>query len=353
MLKNINLKILIALTIGLSNIILYTSCYPEDKSISSTQLKTNPDAMKGFILGLHSKDYSYDYFPLIEEIKNTGAEWIGINFKVFQDCSSSSFINYPEKGGAYWKQINQTVEQAKSLNLNVMLLPIVLIENPIDKEWRGVLSPYSKKLWYESYSELYSIIAQISEKNKVDLLSIGSEFNSLQIDTENWKNVIRKIKKEYQGKITYSCNWDVINDIHFTNELDIMGITGYNSLTERNDPSLGELQVAWNEIKKEILKVQTEKNIPIFFTEVGYTSQDGTNKDPWNYHISNTLDLEEQYDCYLTFINTWKNEPEFQGVFFYDWFGVGGTKDTGYTLRGKPALSLVEQWFSEQEKEVQ
>ncbi len=309
--------------------------------------RINPELMKGIVLGLHSKDYHFDYFNLLKEIKSTGAEWVGINVKFFQDCASSTHIQRPPLTDPFWQQINRTMKQAKVLDLKIMFLPIVLIEHPQKKEWRGLLAPYDKNEWYESYHELFEIIGHICENNQVDLLSVGSEFNSLQIDQKKWIEVIRNIKKIYSGKITYSCNWDVIDDIYFTDELDYLGITGYNSLTKKNNPSLGELQQAWDKIKKEILRVQKEKNIPVFFTEVGYTSQNGTNKDPWNYNISQQVDLEEQYDCYLTFINAWRNEPEFHGVFFYDWFGIGGKKDIGYTLRGKPALSLVKQWYSE------
>ncbi len=309
--------------------------------------KVNNESMKGFILGLHSKDYNYDYNDLLLEIKNTGSEWIGINVKFYQDCSNSTDIKIPQDNSPFWLQIEKTMQQAKVLDLKIMFLPIILLENPKEGEWRGVIQPISKTYWYDSYQRLFKKISHLCERNSVDLLSVGSEFNSLQIDSERWRKTIRKIRKQYSGKITYSCNWDVLDDIDFTDELDYLGLTGYNSLTRRNDPSLGELKIAWDEIKENILRVQKEKNIPIFFTEVGYTSLDGTNKDPWNYNISEKLDLEEQYDCYLTFINTWKNEPEFHGVFFYDWFGQGGKKDKGYTLRGKPALSLVKKWYSE------
>ena len=80
-------------------------------------------------------------------------------------------------------------------------------------------------------------------------------------------------------------------------------------------------------------------------TEVGFASQDGINKDPWNYYISKTVDLQEQADCYQAFTDVWFHVPALSGVLFYNWFGRGGGEDIGYTPRGKPALKILRRWF--------
>jgi len=140
--------------------------------------------------------------------------------------------------------------------------------------------------------------------------------------------------------VTYSINWDNIKNLSFYESLDFVGISGYYSLSYKKDPSVEELTKKWEKVKTKILTIQ-EKDFkkPIIFTEVGYTSQDGTNKDPWNYYISETVDLQEQKDCYQAFTNVWLDEELLRGVFFYDYFGVGGKDDLGYTFRNKQNIS--------------
>ncbi len=306
--------------------------------------------IKGFILGLHDTTYHYDYGLLIQEIKATGSDWIGINVKFYQANYTASSIKIPPKDAPFWLQLRQTIKQAKQEGLKVMLFPIVLLEDDGDQYWRGSIVPSSKQEWYASYKHLYKKLSVLAQQQEIDLLSVGSELCSLQGDTKEWLGIIDLVKSIYDGSLTYSANWDASKNIEFHSQLDFLGISGYFELTTCKDPSYNDLLEAWRNIKEDLIQLQQNKDIPLIFTEIGYTSLDGTNMHPWNYYVSETIDLIEQYNCYAAFIDTWKNDQHFNGVFFYDWFGVGGFYDGGYTIRDKPTVNLVEEWFGEQEK---
>ena len=83
----------------------------------------------------------------------------------------------------------------------------------------------------------------------------------------------------------------------------------------------------------------------MLISEIGYASQNGNNKDPWNYLMTQEVDLQEQLDCFNAFNTVWLNHSALSGVFFYEWFGEGGECDTGYTPRNKPALQAIKKWF--------
>lgn len=316
---------------------------PQISNKAASLLKDGP--IKGFTLGLQSKAFDYDYTLLLKEIKATGAPWVCLSFTVSQDSNSSSSINIPPVGSPYWKQIETTATQAKALGFKVVIFPIVLINKPKFREWRGTLRPLSYDGWYASYEALMTIVAQIATRTNVDMLSVGSEFSSLDRAEERWYHVIKVIKKVYKGALMYSANWDTLFNIQFQDQLDFLGLTGYFSLTKKKDPSVQELIAAWKPLKALFKKWQKEKNIPLLFSELGYTSQDGINMHPWNYTTSNMLDLKEQKDCYTAFTKVWKDEKALYGVFFYEWFGKGGKNDHGYTPRGKPALDVAMEWF--------
>ena len=78
---------------------------------------------------------------------------------------------------------------------------------------------------------------------------------------------------------------------------------------------------------------------------LGYASQDGCARYPWDYTKNNPVDLEEQRLCYEAFRKVWEDVPFIGGVFFYAWFEEGGPEDTHYTPKGKPALKIVQDWF--------
>jgi hypothetical protein len=320
----------------------FSTFEPKMSSKASFLLKDGP--IRGFTLGLQSKDFHYDYKMLLEEIKATGAPWVCLTFTLFQETNESSLINIPPAGAPFWLQLEKTANQAKALGFKVLLFPIVLIKKPRFRQWRGTLRPLSFDSWYESYESLMTQTAQIATRTKSDMLSIGSEYSSLDRAPKRWHHVIETIKESYKGALMYSANWDAIDNIHFHDKLDFLGLTGYFDLTKKKDPTVEELVTAWKPLKEFFIEWQKQKNIPLLFSELGYTSQDGINMHPWNYTIENVLDLQEQKDCYTAFTEVWKDEEALYGVFFYEWFGKGGN-DFSYTPRGKPALEVAKKWF--------
>ena len=56
-------------------------------------------------------------------------------------------------------------------------------------------------------------------------------------------------------------------------------------------------------------------------------------------------DLEEQRRAYVAFVRTWNGAAEVRGVYWWNWFGFGGEKDTNYTPRKKPAAEVIRRWY--------
>ncbi len=319
----------------------------EEASISSSYTKEINTPIRGITLGLHSHDYEYNYGPLLQEIKQTGAKWVSISIKFYQPHQNSNTVQVLPEDHLYWTQLDSTLQQANQLGLNIMLFPILFIEHPKPGQWRGTILPNDKTTWYQSYLGLYSKLAVIAERHQVALFSVGSEFCALETDTEHWILLINHLRLIYTGKLSYSVNWDAMEKVNFHTHLDYLGISAYFSLTNSQNPTIPEIRAAWRPIKKHLSAQQARLNLPFIFTEIGYTSQNGTNTNPWNYNISDKLDLQEQKDCYQALTEEWLDDELLSGIFFYDWFGYGGPTDLGYTLRQKPALQIAKQWFKD------
>lgn len=317
---------------------------------NSSYLKTNnkqyqTPKIAGITLGLHSSDYTFDYRNMLIEIKETGSPWVCLTFKFYQENIRSSSIEIPDTNSANWQRIVKTTQQAKELGFKVALLPIVLLKEAKPQEWRGKIKPENLDGWFNNYERLLLQIAEMAENEQVNLLFAGSEFSSLQKHETAWRNILKNIRSSYSGLISYSVNWDAFTNITFLDALDIIGVNGYFSLTNINNPTVEQLVKKWRYVQKKLLKKQRTVNKPIFFSEIGYASQNGNNKDPWNYMISDEVDLQEQLDCFTAFNEVWLDNEALSGVFFYEWFGNGGECDTGYTPKEKPALNVIKKWF--------
>lgn len=309
--------------------------------------KGKDDLINGVTLCMHSFDYSFDYGYMVSEISDLGAEWIQVNIKFYQENIYSSRIVSDNGYDAYWNQFEQILIKAKEEGLKVTILPIILLSNPQGSNWRGLIEPYDLDKWFRYYEKLITRVATVAERNNVEMLTVGSELVNLQQYTSRWENVIQEIRANFSGNLNYAANWDAYETIGFLDKLDYLGISGYFDLTSSTNPSNWSLRYSWGGIKSQIFEFQEEHNIPIIFTELGYTSQDGTNMHPWNYYATDVVDLEEQKACYQAFIDVWGEDEDFHGVFFYDWYGEGGPEDTGYTIKNKPAEEIVRSWFEQ------
>ncbi len=301
--------------------------------------------LDGIALGLFSQEPSFDYRPLLAEIAALGSRWVSLVVNHYQARFDSSEVDCRDTRTPSREKVAEVVRQGHDLGLRILLFPIVLLQDPRENDWRGTLAPVDRAAWFRSYETLLSSYADLARDEGVELLSIGSEYNSLDKDPEPWRRLIVALRGRYSGALTYSVNWDSLDGPAFLGELDFVGMTTYFSLTAEDDPSLLELRAAWVPLREEILGWITHLGMPVLFTEVGFASQNGINKDPWNYYISPVIDLEEQRDCYQAFADCWQGAPELSGVFFYNWFGSGGPDDSGYTPRGKPAAAVLERWF--------
>jgi len=304
------------------------------------------ERINGITLSMHSFNYeNYSYLKSLHEIKATGSPWVCLNFKFYQDTINSTEIEVPNENSSYWMRLDSTIIQAKELGFKVALLPIVLLKKSKPKEWRGKLKPGNINKWFSCYEELLTNITNNVSIDKVDLFFVGSEFSSLQKNEKHWVSIINSIRMSYKGLLSYSTNWDALKTVSFAKHLDLLGINGYYSLSKQKNPSLKKLVKAWQDLKTHIQNSLNNYDVPFFFSEIGYASQNGINTNPWNYYISTEIDLKEQKECFEAFTKVWQNEPALKGVFFYEWFNDGGDCDSGYSPKDKPALKVIKTWF--------
>jgi endonuclease YncB( thermonuclease family) len=307
----------------------------------------------GVGLGLYSQDADHDYSGFLKEIKEFGATHVLISVSWLMEDWRSNEIG-PVKGRTpTWACVARTTRQARELGLGVIYLPLVLLRTGTVEYWRGNIDPTKLWLWFRNYGRYICRFADLSREHGASLLSVGSEFTTMERHTGAWKAIIGDVRGRCPTKLTYSANWDHLRVIKFWNDLDLASMTAYFSLTKRNDPSVAELIEAWTPIRDKLMELREELDIPIFFSEVGYPSQDGANKDPWNYFLNpEKVDVDEQADCFAAFVQTWEGAPaSFQGFSIWQWWRNGDSTDRySYSIWEKPAYAPMKDWFARKRK---
>ena len=304
-----------------------------------------------FMEGMNYVAWWYNQYSLpesdvyLEELLIDGVEWISILVTQYQSTTSSTEIYPVGSKTPTDESIAHAIATAKSLGYKVMLKPHV---DPLSG-WRGDISFYNEadwNAWFSSYKTFINHYAELANSNNVDLFMVGTELKGTSPREGDWREVIDGIRQRYSGILTYAANYDEYNTIEWWDAVEYIGIDAYFALTSKLDPTVAELEQAWQPIAQQIKEFSEENNKKILFTEIGYQSVDGTNIHPW--YSTGAIDLNEQADAYNAFLNIYNDKNWVQGIVWWNWEAwgdQGGPADSDFTTRNKPAeLVIRERW---------
>jgi len=311
--------------------------------------RTQAKEFCGFTLQLHSGWEGNPYRTYIDQIAATGANTVSFVIAAYQENGSSSSIFLDLRKAPGDQRLRNLIAYARGLGLDVTLMPIVLLENAREDEWRGKIAPDNWDLWWTNYRDIVMRYARIAESSGVAVYIVGSELISTESHTERWRSLIADVRTVYHGRLSYSANWDHFRPIQWWDDLDIIGMTTYYDLTNGEKPTVERLMQAWKPIKKDVLQWQAKINRPILFTEVGWPNQETCAQYPWNYYGSDKPDPQGQANCFEAFFKTWIDEPVVAGFIVWEWQNYPGQKtgpdDTGYIPTGKPAMDVIRKYL--------
>ncbi len=322
---------------------------------ATAPLPTEVNEFRGMTLQIHSPEEAQIAPKLIDEIAATKVNTLALVLAGYQECCASTSIFIDIRRVPSDDQLRGLIRYAQGKHLKVTLMPIVLLENPRDGEWRGKINPEGGRWedWWERYTNFIMHYAHIAQDSKVDLFAVGSELISTEQQTDRWKMLIKKVRESYSGRLTYSANWDHYKVPQFWDELDIIGMTTYYELTGGKKPTEDVLLASWMKIKKDILAWQAKSKNPrpLLFTEVGWPNQKTAAEFPWDYYRSpDKPDPDLQARCFKTFFKAWSTEPAVAGFLVWEWRTGLDQKtdpknDTGYVPMGKPAMKEIDTFF--------
>lgn len=337
---------------------------------TATPTPVTPDALEiqgfGYAKYAPNQYNTADSDRSFESMADTGANWVSLLTTWYQEDRHSKEI-YSNVLTPLDSDLTHAINKAHAEGLKVLLKPHVNLQ--YDDVFRGRIGPDFTDAdwneWFASYANFINHYAEFAEANNVDMFAVGTELVSSAHRKANWEAIIAGVRSRYSGPLTYAANHtgedcyqkpggiDDPDCVQFWESLDYIGIDSYYNLTSQFDPSVEQIKQAWDGPLNHLAALAAKyPGKPIVFTEIGYRSWDGANKQPWCYNCSGGgstgIDLQEQVDTYRALLEVFHDQSWFGGVFWWDWTdgeNNSGTCDDGYSPHNKPAENLIRDWY--------
>ena len=292
----------------------------------------------------------------MNNLAGTGANWVGVLVTWYQANATSTTIAPDALKTPTDEALTYAVQQLHARGLKVMLKPHV---DAADGSWRGQFNPSDPSAWFDTYKAFITHYAEVADTLAAEGIVVGTEYKLLSgaANQTRWLAVIANIRSKYSGLLTYAANasgpGDEFSQVSFWEALDLVGLNAYFPLTNSESPGLDEAASAWtrnvngDNLVQLVEDVQIANNKPVLFTEIGYRSVKGANKQPWEWQSAAPYDSTEQANCYEAFFEVWSQCASWmKGAFWWDWPILPPTpSDTGYTPQSKSASQVLAKWF--------
>ena len=89
--------------------------------------------------------------------------------------------------------------------LRVFFKPVIEID---DGTWRGMIKG-TDEWFHKVYSPFIMKMAKIAQSEHVEIMAVGSEYRGTLWNTYAWRQVIKRVRTVYKGRLTYVGNHDV------------------------------------------------------------------------------------------------------------------------------------------------
>ncbi|HEU4534734.1 MAG TPA: hypothetical protein VFS00_11475, partial [Polyangiaceae bacterium] len=299
---------------------------------------------------------SEPYARAINEARRMGATWVSLT--PFGRIANLAPTGIDRTFEAPFRQnradVARAVAMAHDAGLKVLLVPHLWVESG---EWRGLIDPGPDDAWARyaaAYRGFVADWARLAQEAGADMLSLGVEQRTWLTTPRAalYAEVIAAARAAYRGPLTYSGNWDDVEDTLILGSLDVIGVNAFYPLAERAGAPFDELVRGGERVAERVRRLAERWQKPVLFTELGYTTRPDPALRPWEWPDAMTdvpVDEAAQAEAYAALIGPLLREPCFLG--FFVWRLYADPDDTsqeaawGFSPRGKLAELVVRDAF--------
>lgn len=322
------------------------------------------DAVRGITIGPIENGYhpgvgygSSAYARTLDECVRGGATWVSVTpfGRVANLTGRGVDPSFEKPFTENREDVRRAIAMAHARGLSVMLVPHLWVESG---EWRAKIDPPTDaawEAWAKSYGEFVRGWAEVAESAQVELFSAGVELRSWVTTSHapSFAALVRELRGVYKGPITYSANWDDVEDTVVLGELDVIGVNAFYPLAEKEGAPFDVLLQGGKRVQERVRALAETWQKPILFTEIGYTTRRDPAVRPWEWPDEMKgvrIDERAQADAYRALVAPLLEEPRFMGVFVWRVYAdpddVSQEAEWGFSPRGKLAELVIRDAFA-------
>jgi hypothetical protein len=297
------------------------------------------------------------YDRALVEAQAMGANWIAVTpfGRVANVSGTGVDLTFEAPFERNRWDVARAVQMAHAHGLRVMLVPHLWVESG---EWRGFIDPRSDEgwaRWAEDYERFARVWAEVAEGTHAEMFSVGVELHTWVTTARaaSFARVVSAIRRIYHGLLTYSANWDDVDDTVIVGDIDVVGINAFYPLAEVRGASEATLLQGGRRVRERVHALAETWGKPVLFTETGYTSRADPAVRPWEWPETMSgvrVDEQAQAAAYRALVAPLLEEPDFAGFFVWRVYAnpddVSQEAPWGFSPRGKLAELVVRDAFA-------
>ncbi len=214
------------------------------------------------------------------------------------------------------------IRMAHAQGLRVLLVPHLWVESGA---WRAEIDPGDDAAWQrwaDGYERFLTAWAEVARDGQADMLSVGVELRSWVTTARapSFVQIVRRVRAVYPGPLTYSANWDDVDDTVILGEVDVLGINAFYPLTDKEGATLDELMRGGRQVARRVRELSRHWQRPVLFTEIGYTTRPDPAIRPWEWPDGMQgvqVDQRAQALAFAGLLAPLLDEPAFLGFFVW------------------------------------
>jgi hypothetical protein len=292
----------------------------------------------------------------MRELARIGATWVSVTpyGRVWNLAPSGIDFTFEAPFPDNRKAVLAAMRQAHAEGLRVLLVPHLWVESG---QWRGEIDPRTEagwRAWARAYRTFVLTWAEVAKEGEADMLSVGVELGSWLTSSRarTFLPIVADVRKIYGGPLTYSANWDDVDDTLILSALDVIGINAFYPLADKDGADFVELRQGGARVAERVRRLTELWHKPVIFTELGYTTRTDPAVRPWEWpeHLQSvTVDQRAQAEAYRGLLAPLLEEPAFLGFFVWRVYAdpddASQEAEWGFSPRGKAAELVVRDAF--------
>ncbi|WP_407174640.1 glycoside hydrolase family 113 [Bradyrhizobium sp. STM 3562] len=299
-----------------------------------------------------------------QTIASLGSNSVELTVRIWTDSHTSNDVFAQPQKTESDASLLAGFQAAEAAGLSVVFKAAI---SPLDGSSTYSLAPSDVATFFANYKAEIVHLATIAQEGGVATFAIGNEMGSLTGAQYRsyWTDIIAAVRQVYHGEITYAAATDEASHVSFWDQVDTIGVNTYPPLTSSETPTVQDLIHAWTEVPYNpyyaaafeykspvdfLHSLSEQYNKPVLMTEMGYRSIEGTAISPSSLSTNVTADANAQADAYNAFFQVWATHGGswLKGVELWQWDLNNQYNTTGFSPMGKPAETLVSQYFHDQ-----